>query len=56
MTGGGAGAIDPGALLSDAITQVGDGVEDVAPKALVVGGGILALGIAWRFAKRFVRG
>lgn len=48
--------MDVGALIQPAITAVSAGLEDVAGPALIVGGGIVALGVGWRFAKRLVKG
>jgi hypothetical protein len=50
-----AAAIDPTALITPAIDSVATGVSGVAGPALLVGAGVLALGVAWRVAKRFVK-
>lgn len=48
--------MDIGELVQPAITAVSSGIGDVAGPALLVGGSILALGVGWSLAKRFVRG
>lgn len=48
--------LDVGTLVQPALDAVQSGIGDVAGPALIVGGGILALSIGWRFAKRFVKG
>jgi hypothetical protein len=48
------GPLDPGTLVGGAIDSVESGLGDVAAPALILGGTVLALGVGWRFAKRFV--
>ena len=48
--------MDPIALITPAITAVQTGLSGVAGPALLVGAGVLALTVGWKFAKRFVRG
>jgi len=48
--------LDPGTLVGGAIDSISDGLGDVAAPALIVGGSVVALGVGWSFAKRFVRG
>jgi hypothetical protein len=48
--------LDPGSLITPAIDSVKDGIADVAAPALLVGASVLAIGVGWRFAKRFVKG
>lgn len=50
------GAFDPGTLVGNAIDTIEDGLADVAAPALALGAAVVALGVGWRFAKRFVRG
>lgn len=47
---------DPGTAVTDAINKVGDQLTSVSTPALALGGGVLALGVGWRFAKKFVKG
>jgi hypothetical protein len=49
------GPLDPGTLITPAIDQVEQGISDVAAPALLVGAAVLAIGVGWKFAKRFVR-
>jgi hypothetical protein len=51
-----AAGLDPGALIQPAIDAVQSGLTSVAGPALLVGAGVLALGVGWKFAKRFVKG
>jgi hypothetical protein len=51
-----AAAIDPTAIITPALDSVSSGISGVAGPALLVGAGVLALGVAWRVAKRFVKG
>lgn len=53
---GGASPLDPGTLVGAAIDDIESGLGDVAQPALLVGAAVVALGVGWRFAKRFVRG
>lgn len=46
--------LDPGTLIAPAIDAVEDGLGAVAAPALLVGAAVLAIGVGWRFAKRFV--
>lgn len=46
--------LDPGALIAPAIDAVEAGLAAVAGPALLVGAAVLAIGVGWRFAKRFV--
>lgn len=48
--------MDVEALVTPAITAVSTGLSDVAGPALLVGAGVVALRIGWRFAKGFLRG
>ena len=48
--------MDPGVLISTAITTLSTGLTAVAAPALAVGASVLALTIGWKFAKKFVRG
>jgi len=48
--------LDPGTLITPAIDAVEAGLGDVAAPALLVGAAVLAIGVGWKFAKRFVRG
>jgi hypothetical protein len=48
-------AIDPAALIQPALDAVSSGISGVAGPALIVGAGVLALGVAWKVAKKFVR-
>lgn len=48
--------LDPGTLVGNAIDTIEEGLGDVAAPALLVGASVVALGVGWRFAKRFVRG
>lgn len=48
--------MDVGALITPALTAVQTGLTDVAGPALLIGAGIVALTVGWKFAKRFVRG
>lgn len=48
-------AIDPATLIQPALDSVASGISGVAGPALLVGAGVLALGVAWRVAKRFVK-
>jgi hypothetical protein len=48
--------MDVGDLIEPAITAVQTGLTAVAGPALLVGAGILALTVGWKFAKRFVKG
>jgi hypothetical protein len=50
------GPLDPGSLIQPAIDSVQSGLGDVAGPALLVGAAVLAIGVGWKFAKRFVRG
>lgn len=49
-------SLDPGTLVGNAIDNIEGGLGDVAAPALLLGGSVLALGVGWRFAKRFVSG
>lgn len=49
-----AGPLDPGTLIAPAIDQVEEGLGAVAAPALLVGAAVLAIGVGWRFAKKFV--
>ncbi len=48
------GPLDPGSLIGPAIDSVEEGLGDVAAPALLVGAAVLAIGVGWRFALRFV--
>ncbi|HWD44160.1 MAG TPA: hypothetical protein VHM23_10710 [Actinomycetota bacterium] len=48
--------MDAGTLITDAIASLSTELASVATPALALGGTVMALGIGWRFAKRFVRG
>jgi hypothetical protein len=48
------GPLDPGTLVGSAIDSVEEGLGDVAAPALLVGAAVLAIGVGWRFAKKFV--
>ena len=50
------GPLDPGTLVNPAIDAVQDGLGDVAAPALLVGAAVLAIGVGWKFAKKFVKG
>lgn len=49
-------ALDPGTLVGNAIDSIEAGIGDVAAPALAVGAAVVALGVGWRFAKKFVKG
>lgn len=49
-------AIDLGDGLTAAGTAITTQVGDALPIALPIGGALLAVGIGWRFFKRFVKG
>lgn len=53
---GAPGPLDPGTLVGSAIDTIEEGLGDVAGPALIVGASVVALGVGWRFAKRFVKG
>jgi len=46
--------MDPVTILTPVLAEVQDGISGVAGPALLVGASVLALGVAWRIAKRFV--
>lgn len=46
--------LDPGTLVTPALEAVKTGLGDVAGPALLIGGAVLAIGVGWRFARRFV--
>lgn len=48
--------MDPVAVLTTAITTLGDTIEGVAAPALVLGGGVVALTFGWRLVKKFAKG
>lgn len=52
----GTGGLNPGTLVGNAIDEIESGLTSVAAPALVLGAAVTALGMGWRFAKRFVRG
>jgi hypothetical protein len=47
--------MDPITILTPVIASVQDGIEGVAGPALLVGASVLALGVAWRLVRRFVK-
>lgn len=47
--------MDPVAILTGVIADVGTSIEGVAGPALLVGASVLALGVAWRVARKFVK-
>jgi hypothetical protein len=48
--------MDPVTVLTPVIADVQEAITGVAAPALLVGASVLGLGVAWRIAKRFVRG
>lgn len=47
-------ALDPTAIIGDAISTLGTTLSGVAGPALALGAGVLALGFGWNLVKRFV--
>lgn len=47
--------MDPVTILTPVIASVQTAITGVAGPALLVGASVLALGVAWRVARRFVK-
>ena len=55
MVDGAVPAIDPGAGLGDAVGAVVTGVNANQGTILLVAGGLLGIGVLWKFTKKFVK-
>jgi hypothetical protein len=47
--------IDPSDLVESATTKITAGVSDNLPTIGTVAGGLLAVGVVWRMARKFLR-
>lgn len=48
--------MDPVAILTSVVADLGDTLTGVAAPALGIGAAVLGIGFGWRFVKKFTKG